>query len=250
MYVYKRKVDSASPHYCLNCKKMWGNQEPRILVQVTLFVTFFFLFGLPAVERFLKKDVMIVETMKDTKKIPVPAITFASSHQIAHEICFQRNVSFEDCIGEETLERKHILKSTAHLGFVNQREINLTQDFVKEDFTSIYSGRYYTLSLPLEIGPQARDDQLFIPLNKNLTYHVMIHDPKYFMFSQNPTSFPTLIEKFTTKEASSWFYRLEMTEVNRLNLPYRPCNEDIQYSFQSCVRRNVASKVTSEAQKV
>ena len=101
-----------------------------MLVQFTLFVTFFFLFGLPAVERFLKKDVMIVETMKDTKKIPVPAITFASSHQIAQEICFQRNVSFEGCIGEETLERKHILKSTAHLGFVKQREINLTQDFV------------------------------------------------------------------------------------------------------------------------
>ena len=234
---------------CLNCKKMRGkivSLEPRMLVQFTLFVTFFFLFGLPAIQRYMKKDVRIVETMKETKKIPAPAITFASSHQITQDICFQGNVSFEECIGEEILERKHILKSTAHLGFVNQREINLTQDFVKEDFTSIYSGRYYTLSLPLEIGPQARDDQLFIPLDTNLTYHVMIHDPKYFMFSVNPTSFPTLIEKFTTKEASSWFYRLEMTEVNRLNLPYRPCKEDIHYSFQSCVRRHIASKVTYE----
>ena len=88
---------------CLNCKKMRGkivSLEPRMLVQFTLFVTFFFLFGLPAIQRYMKKDVRIVETMKETKKIPVPAITFASGHQITQDICFQEMCRLKNALGK------------------------------------------------------------------------------------------------------------------------------------------------------
>ena len=55
---------------------------PRILVQVFLFTTFVNFFGVPAVERFAKKGVMIVNSMKDTNGIPIPAITLAVENQI------------------------------------------------------------------------------------------------------------------------------------------------------------------------
>ena len=45
------------------------------------------------------------------------------------------------------------------------------------------------------------------------------------------------------KKTTSWFYKLSLVEVNKLNLPRSPCVEDPSYSFLSCVRRSVASKV-------
>ena len=40
-----------------------------------------------------------------------------------------------------------------------------------------------------------------------------------------------------------WFYRMELTEVNKLNLPSRPCNEDPSYNFRSCLRKSISAKV-------
>merc|ERR1712012_138787 len=51
--------------------------------------------------------------------------------------------------------------------------------------------------------------------------------------------------RLDTNEASpkKWHYRLELVEVNKLNLPTSPCNDDLTYSFLLCVKKSVASKV-------
>merc|ERR1712012_934304 len=51
--------------------------------------------------------------------------------------------------------------------------------------------------------------------------------------------------RLDTNEANpkKWHYRLELVEVNKLNLPTSPCNDDPSYSFLLCVKKSVASKV-------
>ena len=88
---------------------------------------------------------MVVETTKETNGTPFPAITFVVANQITEDTCFHRNASIEDCIVENTLNRSDILKGNPILGFTRRKEINLTQEFISEDFTSIWYGRYYTL---------------------------------------------------------------------------------------------------------
>ena len=144
---------------------------PRILVQIVLLTTFLYFFGFPAVARFAKKEVMVVETTKDTKGILSPEITISVDNQIKNDSCFDKDASIEHCLERDTLERSQILRRVI-IGWRRKKEINLTQENLREDFTLNYAGRYYTLDLPMKIVPDDSEDQLFLELNTNLTYTI------------------------------------------------------------------------------
>ena len=74
------------------------SRGPNIVAQIVLLVVFLSFFGMPAIERFLKKDVIIVETLKKTDGIPTPAITISVPKQPRNHSCFNKNVSIEDCL--------------------------------------------------------------------------------------------------------------------------------------------------------
>ena len=220
------------------------SQVARILVQVALLIAFLHFFGLPAIARFAKMDVMIVETTKQTSGIPVPAITITVPGQIYGNSCFNGNSSIDACLERITLKQSNLLKSVV-LGYRDKQEILITDEIIRSDYTHSRPGIYCTLTLPMKIGPNFFKDQLIIGLNTNLTYVVYIHDAEYFLMNANPTSTPSIYRKFTTsaEKTTSWFYKLSLVEVNKLNLPRSPCVEDPSYSFLSCVRRSIASKV-------
>ena len=220
------------------------SQVARILVQVALLIAFLHFFGLPAIARFAKMDVMIVETTKQTSGIPVPAITITVPGQIYGHSCFNGNSSIDACLERISPKKSNLLKSVV-LGYRDQKEILITDENIRSDYTDPWTGVYWTLTLPIKIGPDLYKDQIFIGLNTNLTYAVYLHDAEYFLMNENPTSTPSIHRKFTTsaEKTTSWFYKLSLIEVNKLNLPRSPCVEDPSYSFLSCVRRSIASKV-------
>ena len=108
-----------------------------------------------------------------------------------------------------------------------------------------FPGIYFTLDLPIKIGPNDHNDQLFLGLNTNLTYVVFVHDPEYFMFNVNPVAIPAATKKFTThkKEPNRFYYRMDLVEVNNLNRQHKPCKDNSDYSFLACLRKSVALKV-------
>ena len=220
------------------------SQVARILVQVALLIAFLHFFGLPAIARFAKMDVMIVETTKQTSGIPIPAITITVPGQIYGNSCFNGNSSIDACLERITPKQSNVLKSVV-LGYRDKKEILITDENIRSDYTDPWTGIFWTLTLPMKIGPDLYKDQLFIGLNTNLTYAVYLHDAEYFLMNENPTSTPSIHRKFTTsaEKTTSWFYKLSLVEVNKLNLPRSPCVEDPSYSFLSCVRRSIASKV-------
>ena len=122
-----------------------------------------------------KMDVMVVETMKQTTDIPVPAITISVLNQINGHSCFDRNSSIESCLERVAPNQSYILKSVV-LGNRDKKEILLTQENIRSDYTYYWPGIFYTLTLPMKIGPDLFKDQLFIGLNTNLTYALFIHD--------------------------------------------------------------------------
>ena len=217
------------------------SQGTRVFVHLALLLVFLYFFGMPAVVRFAKKEVMIVETTRQTNGIPLPAITISVPHQITDHSCFERNSSIESCLEGIVLNRSDILKSVV-LGYEEKNEIIMTKENIREDFIFDFPGIFHTLTLPVKIGPNLFKDALFVGLNTNLTYLVFIHDPEFFFFNDNPLSTPAIIKRFKTKP-NSWSYRLELTEVNKLNLPSSPCADDPNYKFLSCMRKSVASKV-------
>ena len=110
---------------------------------------------MPAIERFLKKDVIIVETLKKTDGIPTPAITIGVPKQLRNHSCFNKNVSIEDCLEKNYLKQSDIIKSVI-MGSTLRKQVNLTSEIVREDFSGLYAGIYFTLSLPFKIGTDMR----------------------------------------------------------------------------------------------
>ena len=59
--------------------------------QLILLAAFLYFFGLPAIETYGRKEVMVVEKKRDTDGIPFPAITIAALGQKGPEICYTLN---------------------------------------------------------------------------------------------------------------------------------------------------------------
>ena len=85
----------------------------RLLLQILLLAIFLHFFGLPAIEKYQKGDVMVVETSKDTDGIPLPAITIGVYDQLEDRLdkfCYPLNASIPNCIERETLNISRLLK--------------------------------------------------------------------------------------------------------------------------------------------
>ena len=216
----------------------------RPFFQLILLAIFLFFFGLPIIETFSKKEVMTVEKRRNTFGIPSPAITVAAWTQDNQtDVCYALDGDIEKCIGEKSLNRLDLLQG-AFIGFETGRDINLTKNMFAEDSTHSWSGRYYTLNLPFKLGPNDATDQLYLFLgNTTLFTTLFIHDPKFFIYTDNPDALPMEIISFKTRTSFSHFYRLDLVEMHELNVPSDPCNPNSDYNFRDCVKKSVSEQV-------
>ena len=163
--------------------------------------------------------------------------------QEATDGCYQFNQTIEQCIEDNSLGSSDLIKG-ALLGFEAQARLNLTKEMLTEDSTDLWSGRFYTLNLPLTIGPDDDTDQVYIFLsNISMEYQLFIHDPKFYIYSDNPV-LPMEVRSFNTRSTVSRYYRLNLIEMNELDVPSDPCNTAPDFNFHSCVKMSVAQKVS------
>ena len=217
----------------------------RPALQVILLATFLFFFGLPAIKTYQKKEVMVVESKRDSNGIPFPAITISAWIQEQPGKCYdihQSAKATEKCIEENSLTISNLFKGIIR-GFDGQLSLNVSKDMWTEDSTNYWAGRYYTLNFPLTIGPNEETDQIFILLsNISLFYQLFIHDPKFFFYSDNP-GFPMEVREFSTRSSDNHYYRISLVEMNELDVPSDPCFTGLDSNFNECVKRKVAQKV-------
>ena len=104
------------------------------------------------------------------------------------------------------------------------------EDLIVEGLAPSISDRakYFTINAGDRIGPDYQKDQLFVELNSYF-YEVFVHDPRFFTLNWIPVAFPAL---YRTIAGNKYYYSLLLTEVEELNLPQDPCNEDEKYNFQ------------------
>ena len=217
------------------------------LLQIGLLIVFFYFFGWPSVLRFSERKVMVIESRKNTGGIKIPAITIAGWNRdskngwksntsngwnLIEFYCSNTNV--DRCINDKTFNETELLHDFM-LGF-SARESLMTNDHITiEDFTSTWNGRSYTLNTSRRISPNDEIDQLYIVLNSSKIYVVFLHDDDYFFMNSNPEGLPSIMLKIDPRSTASIFYRLDLTEVEELDLPEDPCNTDPDYHFQASV---------------
>ena len=136
----------------------------RIFLQILLLATFLHFFGMPAIHKYNKKEVMVLETIKDTDGIPLPALSLMFSKEAieTHQFksCYDGlNVSIVDCLKTSTSNVSAILKK-ALFGYEKRRTLFLGENNVSESLATSRTGLIFTLNLPLKIGPDDSETQL------------------------------------------------------------------------------------------
>ena len=214
----------------------------RLCLQSLLLTIFLFFFGLPAVEKYEKKEVMMVETSKETHGIPSPAITISARSQKQQDCKLAFDSSFERCIDSNTFNSSELLDSVV-LGFRRREILNLSEVGLREDFTVLFTGKYYTLNLSLTSTPNFLEDQIILQLPRGNLISVFIHDPHFFLFNSNSDMKSMIMRKFDTGVEQSRYVNFELIERNELNVPSDPCELNPGYSFHACLRKSLSTQV-------
>ena len=249
---------------CIECaakdqrRRFYTRRFLRPLLQLALLAIFLSCFGLPDIARYLARQVMVVKGRRDTGGIEAPTISISArnpetkngwrgntsmTYDLIDANCrgHNRNESVDQCIEARTYKKKEIFKDVI-LGFTAKKSF-LEQDLFSEDFTTAWDGMHYSLDLNKKIGPDDSTRQLYIMLDKRLTYSIALHDPRYFIVNTNPAGLPNVILKLDPGINKNHLYRLALTEVVHMDLPNDPCETDHDYNFQACVKQALSNRV-------
>ena len=228
----------------------------RITLQLALMVLFFWFFGLPAIEKYQERKVMVVESWRPTGGIVAPVVTiFPMNDEINgtypgtyknggfEQICsnLKGNDTIENCIATNSNNKNDFLGNV--LFGVKRKKTLMSEQNIKEEFSMPINGRYYSLDVPLQMHPNRYDDQITFFLSKHFTYYILIHDPNFFFGFYNP-NYPMLRETAVNPNTTlNYYHYLIVTDVEELDLPEDPCNPDHDYNYQTCFKQSLSRQV-------
>jgi hypothetical protein len=168
----------------------------RLTLQLALLAVFFWYFGLPAIEKYQERKVIVVESWRPTGGIPAPVVTIDASNDKGttgdfEQVCsnLKGNEPIENCIANISVSDSMV---DVLLGFKRQHSL-MTKQNIKEEFTMPTWGRYYSLEAPLKITPDFEESQIYFLLSYHYTYYITMHDPNFFPGFYNP-NFPMVRE--------------------------------------------------------
>ena len=103
----------------------------RLLLQILLLAIFHNFFGLPAIEKYHKKEVYLVNTLRNTEGIPLPAITLTfgedASEKRQFRSCYLVNTSIVDCLERNAPNSTTIIKKVMR-GYSGMKAIALSEN--------------------------------------------------------------------------------------------------------------------------
>ena len=229
----------------------------RVTLQLGLLAIFFWFFGLPAIEKYQEKKVVMVESWRTTGGIPAPTLTlFANNDKINgtfqgtyknggfEQVCsdLKGNNTIENCINKNSNKKSDFLVDVL-LGY--RRQISLmSEQLVKEEFSMPREGRYHSLDFPFQMYHGTTfEDQIYLLLSHSFTYYFLLHDPHFFFGLYNPSYPMARLAAVNPNLTKNFYHYLIMTEVEELDLHEDPCNPDPDYSQQTCLKQSLSSQV-------
>ena len=143
----------------------------KVILQLGLFLVFLVFFGIPAVQKYVKKDTIIITSEEDTNGIEAPAVTFSCSFfgkdgwKSVFENTSVTNHNFrigdhckdsediEVCLEEDTFSFNDFILG-AKFGPTSPKEMLMNKSFWTEDLTFTSAGRCYTFRVEKHITHQ------------------------------------------------------------------------------------------------
>ena len=181
----------------------------KVSLHVALFVVFLIFFGFPAIEKYQKKETVVVSSEELTNGIEAPSLTIMGLNSIKgigwktpqygldswnsfriDEHCAKLDkTNFEECFERDSYHLTDVVKS-AQSGYSSKNEwhtspLNASVLFWTQDLTATNMGRHFTLK------PKTIDDMFLMFLHKNLTFFICVHYENFFLVNTNPLGPPS-----------------------------------------------------------
>ena len=239
----------------------------KLCFVLLLLFSFLFLMAWPSLQKFMAGGVLIevsrIPKQKDGKpqiqQLEAPALTFCARNtsywknasKVVDNGMVDANCRDEkhqeviDCIEERTFSINDTIITAFH-DLTNITSV-MNPIYWTPNFGSPYLGMCHTFIYPTKLKADMLADGVIFQLDPDLSYKVIIHDPKYFLMASNPLVFPRIWREYKAQDINpnkfEWLYISE-TEHRLLNRPDQPCEEDItDYDFIACVKTSQAKEV-------
>ena len=153
----------------------------KVVLQIVLLTLFMWYFGVPALNKYHDKKVMIVESRDSRGSIPAPLITFCRRNSILRKtwkngtavanICTDEE-NIAECIKSATFDQNETV-TKAELGF-EAKTLLSNPSFWTEDFTYTKYGRCYTLDVNENLTTDYKKHQIIFHLSKTELFPTII----------------------------------------------------------------------------
>ena len=101
----------------------------------------------------------------------------------------------------------------------------------------------FTIDTKRKVTVDSRIDQLYIGLSAKYLYGMIIGEEKNYFLNQNPHGSIAHYHKINPKKEANRYIVISLIERIQLNRESDPCNEDPEYSLQTCVKESFAKQV-------
>ena len=236
-----------------------------LLLYGLLFVLFMAFFGIPSIEKYRKKETIVLSSEKMTNGIEAPAITFVpldrntgygfkkKSNQTSSMMnrytmtflldhCQEINQpDLENCISNDSFALTDFLKTASFkLAVSSFGKLNKSQ--WSEDILQASNGKMFTWN-PQRIITRHWEDFIFLSVYRNLNYYIFIHDIDFYIISSSPRGATKAYWEVNGETMQNHYKEIALVKHKRLNLERQPCEEDEDYRFLDCVKESLAEQV-------
>ena len=147
----------------------------------------------------------------------------------------------ESCISAGSFELTDFLTTaTFQMADFSLNKLNSSSWIEDMDLTS--NGRQFTWN-PQRIITPSWSDIMFLTVYKKFRIYIFVHDIKSSYVSTNPLGTTSAFYEFDGNSMAHHYQELILVEHKKLNLEDRPCEEAEDYSFNTCVKENIAKTV-------
>ena len=239
----------------------------KLVFFIVLAILFLYFFGYPALQQYLEKAVLIkistVLPSEGEEGLLPPAITICpltpvlpypigwknSSGEFLHVIETECNApkDYKDviiCIENKTYKLNETILS-AFDGTVNPRNL-LNMSHWTSDLTVTTFGMCHTMEYKQLFSADFQQHSIWFTLRPDLVYDVYFHDSKFFLLTNNLVAIPQaqLRKKKNLQTNLEFdFYPIVVCEHRNLNRPNKPCVDDPDHNFMTCIKNSLATKI-------
>ena len=228
--------------------KFYKTFAAKLSLQLSLFTVCLFVFGFPSIEKYKAEETIVTTKEEKKDEILAPAVTICAINKnnlngfktvnhvsnfgdILQAFCSE-STNMKSCIDGQTYNLSETVMN-ATKGISSEAKNLIGPHLWISDFSGTYFGQCFTLNTSISMDLQAITGTLRISLAKDLNYNIFVHDLNYFLINVNPYGIPNNYRIVSGDQKSAYY---KMRTVRKENI--RDCNDDISYSFTSCVKRS------------